>query len=551
MKIVGFLELVDKASGVVDRVSNAGKRFASGFRSASAEVEGDLSKVMRKLDEVDKKASSGLGGGLGKLGGAAAGLFAVDQVLSFGKGVFQLTAEMQKYEAVLTNTFGSQEAAKASMRDITEFASKTPFQINQLTDSYVKLANRGFVPTMQEMTKLGDLASSTAKPFDQLVEAVLDAQTGEFERLKEFGIKASKEGNKVAFAFKGQTKEVENSEAAIRAYLLSLGDVQGVSGSMDAISKTLGGQLSNVMDNFEQFQVKLGNSFAGGFSKGFEIANKVIGFFSYAVDFMETEADALKNIFKPFETAFEPIQRQLDNLEQMFFKGADAGSFLKKSFDLIGNVLLFLEPLFVSVGNSIGSLIESVVRIGKAIGEWVESSPRFQKYLAAFVKGTIGLFSGLFDYLTEGFSGIADIIEGVFSLDKVKIGQGLDKAFNFKKVGEDLGKKTAQGILDGYENGFQNKTFFSNQPAAGTSIGSAPFSRPQSQTPAPPPSTEDGLKGITGGGSRPTNIYINIDKMVEALNIYAQRIDEGSAEIETKMIKTFLRVVNSANQTYR
>lgn len=36
--------------------------------------------------------------------------------------------------------------------------------------------------------------------------------TGEFERLKEFGIKASKENDKVKFSFKGVTSEVKFSE---------------------------------------------------------------------------------------------------------------------------------------------------------------------------------------------------------------------------------------------------------------------------------------------------------------------------------------------------
>jgi len=66
------------------------------------------------------------------------------------------------------------------------------------------------------MVKLGDLASSTGKSFDQLAEAVLDAQTGEFERLKEFGIKASANGDKVTFSFKEQKTTVENAKTRAR-----------------------------------------------------------------------------------------------------------------------------------------------------------------------------------------------------------------------------------------------------------------------------------------------------------------------------------------------
>ena len=52
-------------------------------------------------------------------------------------------------------------------------ASKTPFAVVELTQAFVKLANQGFRPTTDELRKLGDLASSTGKQFDQLAEAII------------------------------------------------------------------------------------------------------------------------------------------------------------------------------------------------------------------------------------------------------------------------------------------------------------------------------------------------------------------------------------------
>ena len=115
--------------------------------------------------------------------------FGIAQAKNLVGEIINVRGEFQKYEAVLTNTFQSNTRAAESMGMITEFAAKTPFQLNELTDSYVKLVNQGFTPTKNEMRQLGDLASSTGKGFNQLTEAILDAQTGQFERLKEFGIK--------------------------------------------------------------------------------------------------------------------------------------------------------------------------------------------------------------------------------------------------------------------------------------------------------------------------------------------------------------------------
>lgn len=140
--------------------------------------------------------------------------------------------EFAKYEAVLRNTFQSQEKANDAMKMLQQLAADTPSSLQEWTEGYIKLVNRGLQPTSQELTNLGDLAASQGKSLDQLIEAVLDAMTGENERLKEFGIKASKEGEKTQFTFRGVTTEVRNSEDAIKDYLLSLGRLEGVAGSM-------------------------------------------------------------------------------------------------------------------------------------------------------------------------------------------------------------------------------------------------------------------------------------------------------------------------------
>ena len=245
----------------------------------------DLNKKFKNLDSDKVKSGvKGVNGELGKFNQLAAngakligGLFAAQQLISFAKGVFTVTAEFQKFEAVLTNTLGSNSKAKKALDDITKFAAVTPFSVQQLTGAFVKLANMGFVPTTRELRKLGDLAASTGKDFDQLAEAVIDAQTGEFERLKEFGIRASKQGDQVTFAFKGVQTQTEFTSEAIRDYVLSLGDAVGVSGAMEAISQTVGGKLSNLEDNFDALQLSIGNSSSGLIAGVLDLANNSLG----------------------------------------------------------------------------------------------------------------------------------------------------------------------------------------------------------------------------------------------------------------------------------
>lgn len=195
----------------------------------------------------------------------AGGIFqqGVAMLQDFGRQVVATYTEYEKFATVLENSLGSKDAARRAMAQLQEFAAQTPFALSELTESYVKYVNRGIIPTMDEMRKLGDLASSQGKSFNQLTEAVLDATTGEFERLKEFGIRASKNGDMVALSFKGITQEVEFTEEAIQNAVLGFGDLEGVMGGMAKQSETLGGKISNLGDAWDQLLVTMGAKTGG------------------------------------------------------------------------------------------------------------------------------------------------------------------------------------------------------------------------------------------------------------------------------------------------
>jgi hypothetical protein len=235
--------------------------------------------------------------------GLFAGAFALSSITSFGKSVIDITGQFQRLEAVLTNSLGSTSAAQESLRMIKDFAAKTPFAVNDLTESFVKLANQGFKPTADEMTKLGDLASSTGKGFDQLTEAIIDAQTGEFERLKEFGIRAEKQGDKVTFAFKGVKTQTDFTTDSIRQYILSLGDLEGVSGSMAAISETLEGKISNLGDSWDSMLNTIGGSTSGVMTGVIDTLNDAIA----GIEHLVKTADQIR---------MESLQKGFDSLKE-------------------------------------------------------------------------------------------------------------------------------------------------------------------------------------------------------------------------------------------
>ena len=96
--------------------------------------------------------------------------------------------------------------------------------MEEVTESFVKLANRGLVPTQRSLTAFGDIASSQGKSLEQFTEAVLDATTREFERLKDFGIVARQNGDQVSLTFRGVTKSMSNDADTIEKFLIELSE---------------------------------------------------------------------------------------------------------------------------------------------------------------------------------------------------------------------------------------------------------------------------------------------------------------------------------------
>ena len=341
------------------------KDFNKAMSELKTEVDG-ISKSVTKSNDESIASTKKMSGAFSDVGKTLASVFAVDQLISFGKQILATTVEFQKMEAVLTTALGSNSAAKAAMDQIVNFASKTPFQVNELTDSFVKLANRGFVPTMEQMRQMGDVASSVGKSFDQLTEAILDAQTGEFERLKEFGIKASAQGDVVQFTFKGITTEVAKSDKAIQEYLLSLGNLEGVAGSMEAISKTTGGAISNLEDNITQLFKNIGDSSSGFINWFVKDLNNVISSLRNMGEIIEL-MNPFKTLAESSDDAREYILRVNDSTDDMVRTVKDVAS----EFDNLS--LSTLEA-----GTSQTKFLNEMIRLGHSVED---SKALFQTYV--------------------------------------------------------------------------------------------------------------------------------------------------------------------------
>lgn len=212
--------------------------------------------------------------GLDALVSTGLGTLSTGLGVGIAKSIATVGSEFRSYMNQLETGLGSIDAAKAKFKELSKLAEELPLDMGEVAASFNKLKNRGVAPLNSEITKMTDLSFTMGKSLDQYVEAVLDGMTGEFERLKEFGIKASKSGDKVTFSFKGVETQMKMSETAIYDYLIGLGALEGVAGGSAKEMNSLRGVLSNINDTIRGLQWDL---FNGGIESIMVTGMKVIG----------------------------------------------------------------------------------------------------------------------------------------------------------------------------------------------------------------------------------------------------------------------------------
>lgn len=220
-------------------------------------AQNEISIVVTAKDVATKqlkamgRAMEGLKASVFSLQGAIAGV----GVGAVAQGLVNTASSFENLELSLTTITGSSAKARDAMSWISEFTATTPYELEEVANAFKKLASYGLEPTKYLKT-LGDTAAAMGKSLNDAVEMFADATTGEFERLKEFGMRAKTEGDKVTFSWmqNGQqmTKVVDKTGEALSNFL---GDTfqQRFGGGMDLLSKGWAGMWSNLKDQVTLF----------------------------------------------------------------------------------------------------------------------------------------------------------------------------------------------------------------------------------------------------------------------------------------------------------
>ena len=261
---------VDSVKSAYRGMQNTSKRAWDVATKGANKATEAAKKYYRQLKLNAKVGFGHIKKGAGKVArGAALGTALFTSIYGGAAGAAGLmtntAAEFEKFQTILQTTEGSTAGAKKAMGWVQNFAVKTPYELAQVTDGFVKLRSYGLDPTQGLMQALGDTSAAMGKPLIQSVEAIADAVTGENERLKEFGITASKSGNKITYEYSNAAGQMERATVkasdrmAIQMKLMEIMNSK-YAGSMDRLSQTWDGMVRNLSDQWTKFQMMIMNA---------------------------------------------------------------------------------------------------------------------------------------------------------------------------------------------------------------------------------------------------------------------------------------------------
>lgn len=161
---------------------------------------------------------------------------------------FSEALDLEGYRSQLETATKDTKKAADIMQYAINLANKTPFEGGELVEAAAKFEAMG-MSAKKWLTYAGDMAGATNKSFDQATEALIDAQTGELERLKEFGITKAMIEKKAGEMFKdiqvvNNKGQIVNQKKFNEAMLALMEDK--FTGGMEKQASTLKGIWSTI-----------------------------------------------------------------------------------------------------------------------------------------------------------------------------------------------------------------------------------------------------------------------------------------------------------------
>ena len=437
----------------IDRATAALNRIEKNLRPMAKKV-GNVDKQFKKVDKSISKAS----GSFGKFKGMLAGAITVGGLGAFGKSVLDATGKAEDLKVALTTVTGSAANADKAFDFIREFTETTPFQVENVAESFIKLQNAGLKPNAELMRTLGNAASVSSDKVGAL-QAITDLYSRtvagglgveELDRLNDRGIPVYDILSKKLKIARQDVSEFGKTAAGATEITNALteGFNERFEGGMERASQTLNGKLSTLKDTIDGVLIKIGE---GGLS------------------------DAVKNIVTQFTTFAKENEHLALALGE---KLGNALTFIVENAGVVKDLFVKLQPVFELIGNIITEVLWPALKIVVDILATVAEAllPIVEKTGPAAVSIFQGLANVATEYVIPAFETLIGIIITV--VDTIKdmihwVSEGLTSVKNMASGVKDTvtgGLGAAGEKVGEFASGAKNKFFDLYDYVVGNSV---------------------------------------------------------------------------------
>lgn len=373
-----------------------------------AKKQGSFDKTFSSISKSVKSLTK-------TVAGVAATYVSAKALANVGKSALESASGLEGYRSTLNVVLKDQQKAAKMMAWAVEFANKTPFETDSVVEATVRLQSYG-IEAQKVMTQIGDMAGVMNKDLMQAVEAVADAQTGELERLKEFGITKAMITAKGAELYKNQT--IVNNKGQIvdqqkfNDALFALME-ERFKGGMEIQAKSYKGLMSTISGVWKTGLAQMaGISGTGEIIEGsaFDAAKEGLGWVS----------DKMQSLSK--SGTFEKIGKKIGSTVQTGIKyGKKVLDVAKRIKDSVGDTIRTISAKLEPLRPTFESIQNKAVNLGRKLTDgFTRAGPPIKAFAERYIPKAVEAVAKLADkamsfanFIIDHWNVIGPIVKGV------------------------------------------------------------------------------------------------------------------------------------------
>lgn len=373
-------------------------------------------KKQGSFDKTFSAVSSSVKSLTKTIAGVAATYVSAQALKSVSMSALESASSLEGYRRTLNVVMKDQKKAAQTMAWAVDFANRTPsFETDSIVEATVRLQSYG-INAQEVMTQIGDMAGVMNKDIMQAVEAVADAQTGELERMKEFGITKTMIEAKGAELYRHQTiinkkGQIVDQEKFNDALFALMED--RFKGGMEIQAKSYKGLMSTISGVW-----KTGLANMAGISGTGEIIEGSA--FDAAKDGLSWVADKMQEMANA--GTFEQIGKKIGSVVQTGIKyGKKVIDVAKKIKDSVADTVKTITVRVKPMKPLFDGIAEKAMSLGRKITDgFTRAGPSIKTFAETYIPKAVEAVAKLADkamsfanFIIDHWDIIGPIIKGV------------------------------------------------------------------------------------------------------------------------------------------